>query len=232
MSQGLAVVPVMKGYVIAVLDIAESAAAAERCVQSGVEHGIDVHVFGATTQACHQIEMESLGLFASDFKTTFANPECVLACFTSHFRVWQQIQNSSEPGIVLEHDAVFISPLPPLESAGDIVNLGRPSYGRFKKKWRRGVYPFFSKRSGRIGGAHAYYVTPSGAEALMSTAKTVGAMPPDLFVSTDRFPGIMEVYPWPAIAQDDFTTIQLANGCQPKHGHSEKYRILTRLEGR
>lgn len=222
----------IKGYVIAVLDIGESVAAAERCVESGAEHDVDVRVFEATNQASHQREMEALGLFAYDFKTTFANRECVLACFTSHFRVWQQILNSSEPGIVLEHDALFVSPVPSLENAGDIVNLGRPSYGRFKKKWRRGVYPFFSKRSGRIGGAHAYYVTPRGAEALISTAKKVGAMPPDLFVSTDRFPGITEVYPWPAIAQDDFTTIQLANGCQPKHGHSEKYRILTRPEGR
>jgi GR25 family glycosyltransferase involved in LPS biosynthesis len=221
----------MKGYVITVSDISESVAAGERCIQSGSRHGVDVRAFEATNRSSIQADMESLGLFAADFKTNFADYRGVVACFVSHFRVWQQIHMSSKPGIVLEHDAVFVAQLPSLEGRGDIVNLGKPSYGRFKRKWRKGLYPFFSKKSMRLGGAHAYYVTPSGAEALMATARAVGAMPPDLFISVDRFPGLAEVYPWPVIAQDDFTTIQLAAGCKPKHGHSEKYRILTGRDG-
>jgi hypothetical protein len=221
----------MKGYVITVCDIGDSVAAAERCIESGRQYGVDVCKFEAADPSSFQAEMESNGLFPGEFKTTFADYRCVVACFVSHFLVWRQILMSAQPGIVLEHDAVFVAQLPLLEGKGDIVNLGKPSYGRFKRKWRRGVYPFFSKKSMHIGGSHAYCVTPSGAEVLMASARAVGAMPSDLFISVERFPMLTEVYPWPVIARDDFTTIQLEAGCRPKHGHSDKYRILTDRTG-
>ncbi len=58
----------MKGYVITVCDIGDSVAAAERCIESGRQYGVDVCKFEAADPSSFQAEMESNGLFPGQFK--------------------------------------------------------------------------------------------------------------------------------------------------------------------
>ncbi|KKK87938.1 hypothetical protein LCGC14_2748210, partial [marine sediment metagenome] len=109
-------------------------------------------------------------------------------------------------------------------------NIGKPSYGGFAVKKVTGVYPMFSKGGGYIPGAHGYYVTPTGAEQLISKAKKYGASPCDLYLNNKMFPDIKEIWPQVVEARDEFTTIQNERGCGAKHSYQKdrkNFRILS-----
>jgi hypothetical protein len=52
------------------------------------------------------------------------------------------------------------------------------------------------------------------------------ARPTDVFLNADTFPFLQELYPWPVIAKDTFTTIQKSEGCQAKHNFNANYEII------
>ena len=228
----------MKGYVVTILQMPESVKIAERCVESGKQYNVDVEIFPAVFKdvALDELEKEGLKIATTDsegktlpsYKKKESNRGAVIGNFVSQYRIWQKILNSKEPGIVLEHDAVFIGPVPNLDGEGDIINIGKPSYGGFKKMKKDGVYPMFSKPGGYIPGAHGYYVTPTGAEQLIAKAKELGASPCDLYLNNKIFPDIKEIWPQVVEARDEFTTIQYELGCGAKHNYvnNKNYRII------
>jgi len=230
----------MKGYVVTILEMPESVKIAERCVESGKQFNIDVEIFPAVFKDVALNELEKEGLFIPEvederkllpsYTRTESNRNAVIGNFVSQYRIWKKIFNSKEPGIVLEHDAVFVDVVPNLEGRGDIINIGKPSYGGFVKKTVAGVYPMFSKGGGYIPGAHGYYVTPTGAEQLTSKAKKYGASPCDLYLNNKMFPDIKEIWPQVVEARDEFTTIQNEKGCGAKHSYlkdKKSFRILS-----
>ncbi len=229
----------MKGYVGTLTLLKESIEVANRCVISGKQYGVDVDIVPSTHKDNYLEVLEEEGLFIASEETerkllpkyhrTESNRGAVLGNFLTQYRIWKLIQESNEPGIVLEHDAVFVSEVPDLNNKGDIINLGKPSYGYFTTKDTPGVYQMFSKPGGYIPGAHGYYVTPKGAYDLIHKAKEIGACPCDLFLNHKIFPNIKEIWPHPIEAHDTFTTIQNEQGCQAKHNYKKdrrKYRIL------
>lgn len=216
----------MKGYVVTLLNLVESVNVANRCVESGKAVGVDVEIFPATYKDNSKAELKSLGLKINKFDNSYSNEDAVLGNFVSQYKIWNKIVESGEPGIVLEHDAVFTRKLPKMK--GDIINLGKPSFGRYneKKEDEKGIFPMFSKRGGYIPGAHCYYLTPQGAKQLIKKAKQIGAGPCDLFLNTRNFPDIKEVYPWCAEVVETFSTIQKEKGCLAKHHYNKDYKIL------
>ena len=218
----------MKGYVGTLLNLPESVKMAERCIATGKQFNVDVEVFPAVWKdiAFEEIAKENLTL--QKYDESYSNVGAVVGNFITQFRTWKLIAAGDEPGIILEHDAVFVMSLPELTEKGDIINLGKPSYGKFKSMNFPGIYPMFSKQGGLYApGAHGYYVTPKGATQLINIARAKGAAPCDLFLSNKFFPNIMEAYPWPIEAHDEFTTIQLERGCIAKHNYKKgKYKIL------
>lgn len=218
----------MKGYVVTLMQKPESVEVAKRCIESAKQFDIIVEMFPAVDKdfALHELQKE--GLKQAKFDETYSNPNAVLGNFISQYRIWNQIIKDNAPAIVLEHDAVFVSNLPDVIGKGDIINLGKPSYGKFQTKSVAGIYKMFSKHGGMYApGAHGYYVTPEGAKQLISEAKKSGAAPCDLFLNNKKFPNIMESYPWPIEAHDEFTTIQVEKGCVAKHNYKQgKYKIL------
>jgi len=218
----------MKGYVGTVFEIPESVEMANRCVESGKQFGVDVEIVPAVYKdsALETLGKEQLPL--AKFDETYSNIGAVVGNFITQYRCWKKILESNEPGIVLEHDAIFTAPVPevvPLAKA-DIINIGKPSYGNFRSMNRPGIYPMFSKPGGYIPGAHAYYVTVAGASQLIAKAKQLGASPCDLFLNKTNFPAIAEVFPWIAVADDEFTTIQKEKGCIAKHNYNADFKIL------
>lgn len=216
----------MKAYVGTLLNLPESVEMAERCKESGEKFGVDVEIFPAVWKDVALGELKTEDLKMSSWDESYSNVGAVVGNFITQYRIWQKILDSGEDGIILEHDAVFTDYIPELTNKGDIINLGKPSYGRFKTKTKAGVYPLFSK-SGYFPGAHAYIITPNGAQQLIDKTKQIGAAPCDMFLNNKNFPNIKEIYPWIVEARDEFTTIQKEKGCTAKHNYNKDFKILT-----
>ena len=216
----------MKGYVVTLLNLPESVTVGKRCKESGKQFGVDVELFPAVYKDASLKELEKEGLKLPSWDESYSNVGAVVGNFITQYRIWKTIVDSNEPGIVLEHDAVFVARIPNLINKGDIINLGKPSYGNFLKKETSGVYPMFSKAGGYIPGAHGYYLTVNGAQQLINKTKQIGAAPCDMFLNNKTFPDIKEIYPWPIEADDKFTTIQKEKGCTAKHNYNKDFKVI------
>lgn len=214
----------MKGYVVTLLHLSESIAIAERCIASGKQFGVAIEKRAGVWRDEAIAAMESEGLRQGLWDTSWSNTPAVIGNFVAQYRIWREIMKTG-PGLVLEHDAVVVATLPALDAAGDIVSLGKPSFGRLRPKDRVGFHPLFSTGD-KIPGAHGYYLTEHGAADLVKAAQRDGAMPVDKFICPQRFPHIREYWPWPIEAHDSFTTIQKEKGCRSKHNYRDGYRIL------
>jgi len=208
----------MKAFVLTIKDLQESQQAAERCIESGLRHGVNVKKhYGYTPKDNPLNILESLNIPIDGFKEKYSYIEKCVAAFLGHRSLWEKAVSSQENILVLEHDAEFISSLPSSvinSSTSDIISFGQPSYGKWNTPNIIGAGPLVSKPY--FPGAHAYMVTPYGAsQALKKANKEAG--PTDTFFNISRFPSLKEFYPWPVIANDSFTTIQRSEGCLAKH---------------
>ena len=130
--------------------------------------------------------------------------------------------NQDGPVGILEHDAVMVQEMPNYLKFRYFVNLGKPSYGKFKEPKMSGVHNLFSKRY--FPGAHAYAVNPAAMEMILKRGRGAGG-PTDTFLSSDQFI-LDEHHPWPFEADDRFTSIQDQRGCKAKHNQSKDYQRL------
>ena len=218
--------------IITIEDNPRSVESSKRCYDSCIEHGIApgyISTLPAVTPSTVESVNNVFGVeYTSDFDRDgekYSKPDRAFAAFLSHYRSWWQCYNRDVNTIVLEHDALLTNKIPNTLQ-GDIVNLGKPSYGKYNNiKDYYVEVDLFSKPY--LPGAHGYFITPVGAELLMDRAKE-HAQPTDLFISNKNFPGIIkEYYPWPIVADDSFTTIQNRGGCLAKHNYSESgYDII------
>ena len=196
---------------------------AQRCVASGKKYGVHVTMVPGHTPET----LDADGYFAEhnipeiNFHEKYSRIDPVRCAFASHHTLWRQCAEGKSAYLILEHDAVFVNSLPNT-IIGNIVNLGKPSYGKFKIP-PLGESRLVSKQY--LPGAHAYMITPFGAKLLLQRA-TVDGGPTDVFIHNDRFPGqINEIYPWPIECDDSFTTIQNVTGCLAKHNYDGQYEI-------
>jgi GR25 family glycosyltransferase involved in LPS biosynthesis len=215
----------MKNYVIAIRDIDRSMQAAQRCIESGARHGVDIEVFDAVTprntdvlQFLREEEMSIEG-----FKEIYSRLENCVAAFASHYTLWKMCSQSKNEFTIFEHDSIIVDTIPENIPYDKVINLGKPSYGRYNTPQKLGVNPLVSKRY--FPGAHAYRLNSKGADILIQQAKR-HARPTDVFLHMDTFPFLQEYYPWPVEAKDSFSTIQRNQGCLAKHGYGEGYELL------
>ena len=212
----------MKASVITIIDNDRSRQVADRCIKSAARNGLTTAYFKAFTPQSNPIKIaEAEEIAIEGFKEKYSRFENTLAAFLSHYWLWKMTAAGTQPHVIFEHDAVMTGPIPHLN--GDIVNLGAPSYGKFYTPTTLGEGPLVSKPY--FPGAHAYYVTPNGAQQLIDKAKTHGC-PTDIFINNNNFSNLKEYYPWCAEARDSFTTIQNEIGCQAKHNYGETYEII------
>jgi len=212
----------MKASVITILDNIKSRQAADRCIKSAAKNGLEVAYFKAFTPKDFPMKIASKEHIPIEgFEEKYSRFENCLSAFLSHYWLWKMTAAGTMPHIIFEHDAVVVNSIPTVY--GDIVNLGKPSYGKFNTPTSLGEGPLVSKQY--FPGAHAYYITPKGAQQLIDRAK-VDACPTDIFINNSNFKNLKEYYPWCAEARDNFTTIQNEVGCQAKHNYGETYEIL------
>lgn len=217
----------MKTYIIRIKDNEKSVAAAQRCAES-LPTGYSYEFFDAITPKDNPLEiLEQRGIPAVTFveeDTKYSSLEPCVSAFLSHHSIWMKSVEQKEEVQILEHDAVCVGDLPEFIPYSKVINLGRPSYGKFKIPHYIGVGRLVSKPY--FPGAHAYRVKPVGAKALIEETKKF-ARTTDVFLDIRRFPWLQEYHPWPFVAKDDFTTLQKQTGCVAKHGYNEEYEILT-----
>lgn len=212
-----------QAYVITIMDNERSVAAAKRCIESANTYSIDCHHFPATTP-----KNDIYSLFKKEnikhnrFNETYSRLENCMSAFYSHYSLWKKCVEIGHEITIFEHDAVVVDRIPDFINFKGCINLGKPSYGKFKTPKKMGVNTLTSKPY--FPGAHAYRITVSGAKALIKYAKD-NAEPTDVFLRLENFPWLEEYNPWLVECKDTFSTIQHTKGCLAKHGYNNDYII-------
>ena len=214
-------------FVITIMDNKDSVEASQKCIDSARNYNIMVRRFPAITPRTEGFEdmVEEAGLNIEAFSTGYSRPENALACFLSHMSLWQYAVENKCNTMILEHDAVFKDTVRSIPF-DRVVNIGKPSYGKYKTPESLGTQKLIHKRY--FGGAHSYIVSPLGAEMLLDKVPT-HSEPTDVFLNRDNFSFLEEHYPWIVQVEDTFSTVQTHAGCHAKHGIDEKvgkYLIL------
>ena len=213
----------MKMYVITITENSRSVQVADRCIASGLKFGHYIEKHKAfTPQNCNVYEeLGNLEYNEQGFREKYSRTQNCIAGFLSHHSLWVKCLKLDEPIVIFEHDAVLINEVPKLLMF-DILNLGKPSYGKYNTPSFLGYGALVSKPY--FPGAHAYRITPKGAAELINEAQLT-AGPTDVYIHSSKFT-LGEYYPWVAEARDSFTTIQSPQGCYAKHNYGETYDII------
>ncbi len=214
----------MKAYVITITDLEPSMNVAQRCIESAKKFDIAVEIFDAITPKKNPLGLLlNYGINESDFQTKHSRKLNGICCFLSHYTLWKKAIELNEPILILEHDAVVVSPIDLGMKFDKLISLGKPSFGAFNIPSKTGINPLTSKRY--LPGAHAYCIKPEGADELIRQSR-LKAKFADTFINLDSFPWIEEYYPWPIICDDSFTTVQAELGCKAKHNFKKGFEII------
>jgi len=214
----------MIARVITIMHNEHSVAAAKKCIESGKKYGIDVEMWRANSPDRVDIHgwFQERRIPSTYFQEEYSRLENCMAAFSSHYSLWEECRRLNKPMLCMEHDAVFVDKLPNVFQ-GHIINLGKPSYGNYEIPNFVGENKLFSKDY--MPGAHAYRITPIGAELLMDGIREAG--PTDVYMHKGRFGNqLHEIYPWPIEVKETFTTIQRKMGCYAKHQFNNEYKII------
>jgi len=213
-----------QAFVITIMDNEQSIAAAQRCIDSGKKHGLEIKNHKATTPEDNpHLLLHKKGIQPAFFHEIYSRPDNCMAAFLSHHSLWEMSIKTNENIVIFEHDAIVTGRVPVDEPFKGVMTFSKPSYGKFNTPIRLGVDGL--KQKPYFGGAHGYVVNPWGANQLVSKAKTMGR-PTDVYMNIETFPWLQEYYPWVCEAVDSFTTIQKEAGCSAKHNYNETYRII------
>ena len=214
----------MKAFVIAIPNHEKSQAAADRCIASGKKYGVEIERFDAITPSTHDIYeiCQRLNISTKGFVGNYSKLDNVISCFLSHFTLWQSCNNNNTPYMIFEHDAIIDAPLPQV-LPNYVGTFGTPSFGRYRTPTTLGWGKLTSKSY--FPGAHAYIVTPKGADMLCKQA-SIKARPTDVFLTLRTFNWLQEYYPWCATVHDTFSTVQKMKGCTAKHNFNSNYEYL------
>jgi glycosyl transferase family 25 len=94
-----------------------------------------------------------------------------IACFASHFLLWQKCIELNEPIVVLEDDIEF---LPEFENGLKKISESSFEYVRFICTFEKKMFKIeenFYKSYYAISGAQGYYLTPTAAQKFINKAK-------------------------------------------------------------
>jgi len=212
----------MKHLCITILKNEVSETGYKRLVESSnkVENKFEIEKFTATTPDFANVSLAAEGLkwtypwegetidFASGL-TLKAYPteyrERRIACFFSHFRIWNEVIKSDEPALVFEHDAEFVHNLDYgfiLQSKYDIIGINNPLMATRRAKM------YFDTIKGRaeeiqpvpkidefnvpqgLAGNSAYIIKPQGAKNLVEAARKHGVWPNDALMCYQMIPNL------------------------------------------
>lgn len=216
----------MKALVITIAGNEQSKSAADRCIESSKSNGneFEIEKFKATIPeevknilmqrgivwnypwTGEELDLKS-GMLKSAYET--ADPLKRIACFLSHWRLWNVVASMSEPRIILEHDAIFTSKVDVdslVNSSYQIIGLNNP-IGATRQSQRfhemiqsaeielPGVVPVPTIDKDQVpqglAGNSAYMIKPEGARKLLKAVRDFGAWPNDAIMCKQLLPGVL-----------------------------------------
>jgi len=214
----------MKAFVITITDFDLSVKAANRCIDSAKQFGINVDIFDSITPKKNPLELlQTYEIDENDFYTIHSRKLNGICCFLSHYSLWKKAIELNETILIFEHDAVMTDKFDTNIQFNGLLSIGKPSYGSFKIPEKHGINKLTSKKY--LPGAHAYLIKPDAARKLIEQSK-IKAKFADTFINIDTFPWLEEYYPWPVLCDDSFTTVQDNLGCKAKHNFNDTFRIV------
>lgn len=139
-----------------------------------------------------------------------------LACFWNHVRFWQEVVNSGQGSVFLEHDVMCVADAPEFHHDFEhlfyhtgIQHTHRNQGHRICKTYRgTNQYSGAATMAGQ-GGTAAYYVSPLGAQKLLDAYRKWGAEQSDLFINSyNTHIHIRE----PSLFELDLTSVSTSHG--------------------
>lgn len=235
----------MNAFVITLRDNQYSERVADRCIQTANDvGGIKVRKFYGVDKGNAEQLMEEFGLKWTWAKNNTANDVCSITglhqfpyaaadlrakigCSMSHFLLWKRCVNTDQPILILEHDAVFVKPMPKTiyVDVKGICQVNDPAGATRKGSWwsqqmkNRGGEGVFEKTwvttpeerhiPDGLAGNSAYIVKPWAAQELINKVYELGVWPNDATICKQIFPYLEEYYPFiTKVQQSQSTTVQ------------------------
>lgn len=184
----------MKSFVIALLECELSMKLSRDCIDSAGNFDVGVEIKEGINGVTHG--SSKLKEYGIEKFLLYPDKPGVIGCFLSHFELWKRCAELNEPILILEHDAVFLRPLPVdiLDHFADLLRLD--AFDVFDPKYNEKIAESLNKPIGYIKGkpngrhiagefcmgTHAYIIKPNAARKLISFALTVGGLPADVIV--------------------------------------------------
>ena len=221
----------MKAFVITLKGIKESERLAQKAFNSAREHGYDASIFNAIKPKDHPHQIFKRHGIKPYGWLRNKNP-AALACWASHFLIWEKCIETGEPFLVLEHDAIVEGHFPNhlINKVKQIVNISSPAYIDSIKNIndieyiRKGLGRLRS--NSKFSGTHGYIVKPE-IDSIIERMEDEGIkMAIDYYLHINRFPKLQEYLPWCVSAESDFSTIQYE---APKHFTGIEFKKLRYL---
>ena len=222
----------MKAYVITLRNNAYSRFSSLRCIISARRHDLRVRRFYGVDKYHAKNVMREHGLkwtWAKNNTETVKDPvtklrqhpygklEPKIGCAMSHYLLWQRCTELQEPILILEHDAVFMRPLPDVQFNG-ICQINDPrgatphgaAWSDSMAKRGDGIWPktlvMPRGQPDGLAGNSAYMLTPWAAAELMAAFKEYGVWPNDATMCIQLFPYLQELYPFVTMVRQTVST--------------------------
>lgn len=215
----------MNAYVITIRGNEQSEAGAAKCIQSSKDVGneFDIQVDSAVTPGIVDDEMKfhgiewtypwddhqerpELGLRLHPYTTR--SKAARMACFMSHYRLWQKCDAYREPILILEDDALWVRKLDPealMQSVYNIIGINDPRGATRKadvfhrivspkdenEAWYFAEAPWVDTNPRvpqGLAGASAYLMKPAGAWHALNLVDRLGAWPNDALLCKQLVP--------------------------------------------
>ena len=141
-----------------------------------------------------------------------AEPKKRIACFLSHYFLWNKCVNLNKPMFIFEHDAIFIKKTLPLDnflkSKYHIIGINHP----FQATRRASVFDQMIQSNTEefqrppqiddltvpqgIAGNSAYFIKPKGAKKMLELTDQHGCWPNDALMCRQLIPllGVSKTY--------------------------------------
>lgn len=230
----------MKAFVITLKNNDYSNRVANRCIESAKKFGLEVEKFFGVDKNVAEDTMCSFNLKWTWANNNTSNTICPttglqqfpyktsdlrakIGCSMSHFLLWKKCVELDEPILILEHDAVFLRPLPNFEFKG-ICQINDPAGATRRGSWwsqqmvARGKEGVFEKTwvtteqerdiPDGLAGNSAYVIKPWAAQELINKFYELGVWPNDATMCKQLFPYLEEYYPFiTKVLQEKSTTV-------------------------
>lgn len=187
----------MKSFIIFQNTVPMSVEFAQEAISEAKKFGIDLRGWVGTNGLTETHKFKEYGI-KNFLQDKIEKLPGVQGCFLSHYELWEKCVKHNETMLILEHDGIFIRPLPvdvedhfehvlnldPCDQFSDTYNEKIQNSLTLPIKYQSIVATGADKAGPYMAGAYGYLIKPEGARRLINFAKTRGALPTDKHIGS------------------------------------------------